>query len=231
MIYFILLTYSLVSAVEYVNSSARSSGILVGSLSAGLMVQNALSIFTRFFMFIMMPVLGYVADTGILAAYNKYQLLTSFWIPIIIIGIFWIFRKNVFNWVNFMVHTVQTEGKIKIIGYKPKSVNIRNRPTKADFILKLYYTLYIPYYLAWPLTIYFMSAFPDYRTTILTTATVFTGVNTVIMTIWTDPKISYLSSKKRTMSLVLYKSLTAKFLALLTSTIIITFVIILSGYK
>ena len=50
--------------LESVSSIARATGIWSGNVYNGIVVQNALSLFSRLVMFLFMPVMGYFFDKG-----------------------------------------------------------------------------------------------------------------------------------------------------------------------
>jgi len=59
---------------------------------------------------------------------------------------------------------------------------------------------YIPYYLSWPLVMLLLDLFPENRGFILGISSLFNGVNTILLTIFIDPKLSQIGNYKRIVS-------------------------------
>ena len=75
-----------------------------------------------------------------------------------------------------------------------KQNNVRNN-RKIKVLKNFYYVYaisYIPYYLAWPIVILLLSEYNDYRATIIGLTAIFNGVNTIILSVFIDPKLARL---------------------------------------
>lgn len=142
-------------------------------------------------MFIFMPYLGYLADDDNL--YNElWEVFLNFLIvPFFLIAMY-IFRSFFINSYLTLIMSVKKTGgffdfsnKFNDFSFKFKQVKIR--PLKKFYLLV--FLAYIPYYMAWPLVIFFMKEFNEYRATILGLSSLFNGVNTIILTVFVDPKL------------------------------------------
>ena len=95
--------------------------------------------------------------------------------------------------IAHVVKSVHETGSFKNL-FSQKYFIAENQSISPSFKLSkfgLHFLIsYIPYYLAWPLTIVVISKFPEYRATLISLSTVFTGINSVIQSIYIDPKLT-----------------------------------------
>lgn len=222
MIYIVLIALSVVLSAEFINPLARSAGVRKGSLAAGIIVQNSLAVLSRVFSMIMLPLLGLLSDTGALSKLSPFELNIAFWIiPVVLISIFLI-RKKIQGILYFAVLSVIQEGKLKI-GYK----KIAPRTTKSSRanLRNFYFVIlvsYIPYFIAWPITISCIYLYPEYRATLLSLSTTLTGVNTLLITFWIDPIVGKLAKYTRSFEKIMENIIGLKLVASLTASIIMT---------
>ena len=64
------------------------------------------------------------------------------------------------------------------------------------FVIK-YIMAYVPYYAAWPLTLFLLGEYNDYRATLIALPTVFTGLNTLSISLYIDPYLSRFVEKSQ----------------------------------
>lgn len=184
---------SILMVIEASTSLSRLTGYLLKTPESGLILQSSLALFSRMVMFLFMPFLGYLSDENALLSNEKLMLPASFLMPISLIFLY-IFNIKVINIYSILVTRVSKHGSFfrGISFFTPlfhsKSLKIKKIKKLNSFYL-LVLLAYIPYYLAWPIVIILLDAFNDQRGMILGMSSVFNGVNTIILTMFVDPKL------------------------------------------
>ncbi len=193
---FILL--GLLVSIEASTSISRKSGYKIGNPSTGFVFQSSLSLVSRALIFMFMPLLGYLADKNALLKAPLDILYFYFFIPFFLWFLYIIRSKLEYIYI-ILLHRMHTHGSffksiknnnIDIKGYK-KLKTLK----KAKHFKKLYTIFllsYIPYYLAWPVIIILLTLYNDNRAMILGMSSVFNGINTIIITLFIDPKLTQL---------------------------------------
>lgn len=206
MIYLIFILLSLLNALEFSNNYARSSGVRQNNLGAGYVAQNSVNIFSRVLNALMIPILAISADTGIITYYTNLEIFISILILPLTLSISYLFRHFLKSWYEFVVNHLILHGRINYWGFgKAKSIkNNFNRKFSKLYIITL--LIYIPYYLSWPLAIFMMTKFIEFRTTFLSLTTVLISVNTLFITFCIDPYIVSIS-KRKTVSINIIENL------------------------
>jgi hypothetical protein len=224
---FILLGF-LVS-IEASTSISRKSGYMINNPSTGFVFQSSLSLVSRAVIFMFMPLLGYLADKNELLKVTSDILYLYSFIPISLFLLYIIRYKLEKVYMN-LLHRMNIHGSffksirdenIEVIKFKKiKSLK------KTKYFKKLYLIFllsYIPYYLAWPIIIILLTIYNDNRAMILGMSSVFNGINTIIITLFIDPKLTQLGKYNRLIQYVyndlvllrFYASMIAYFILLL----------------
>jgi hypothetical protein len=192
---FLFVLLSLLYGFESLSSIARSSGIWTGNIYNGIVVQNALSLGSRLIMFIFMPVMGFFFDTGNFVPTGK--LLIANICAITALILVYVTRNYSFYFlVNVALH-VKNKGRL---GYTNQThddlISLKSYYDEKSFVIK-YIMAYIPYYAAWPLTIFLLGEYNEYRATLIALPTVFTGLNTLSISLYIDPYLSRFVEKSQ----------------------------------
>lgn len=187
-------------AIEASTSLARASGFIAGSPYAGLSLQSSLSIISRFVIFLYSPLFGYLADTNRINSGNIVTLPYCYLLLPMAIGAVSVLRVHIIEVYSGFIRASVLHGvwlKRPNLGFRSrlKSLFYTNsigfhpqKPRKLlSGLLLLTTASYVPYYAAWPITIIAIASYPEYRATLLTVSTVFTAVNTILLTLWLDP--------------------------------------------
>lgn len=181
---------AILCAIESSTSISRAVGSHVKKFSAGLTFQSSLSLFSRALMSIFMPLLGYAADSNLLADKNLI-ISTYILVPMLLylVQINWriifiIYLKIINNLIEYGSYF-----RFKIINSARNTAPKIKKNTIGLLKLEILFVIaYIPYYLAWPLTLLALSAYPDSRGLIIGLSSVLNGINTILIVIFFDPK-------------------------------------------
>lgn len=192
---------SVLMLIEASTSLSRLAGYLLKTPESGLILQSSLALFSRMLMFLFMPFLGYLSDQNNLLGNENLILFSSLFIPCGLI-LLYIFKIRVINIYSVLIYRINKHGSF----FKGDSIFkkiITNQSLKKRKIgsLRSFYFLflfsYIPYYLAWPIVILLLDSFHEQRGMILGMSSFFNGINTIILTIFVDPKLIKIGSHKR----------------------------------
>ena len=174
--------------LESVSSIARATGIWSGNVYNGIVVQNALSLFSRLVMFLFMPVMGYFFDKGNYVDVGKVlfgTLFASLSLFIVVFG-----KKFFFDVLLRVASHVKDNGKLGFIRSKQLEHISLSKVLPNRTFVSIYILAYLPYYLAWPVTIYLLGIYNEYRATLIALPTVFTGLNTLVVSLYIDPYLT-----------------------------------------
>ena len=193
---FIILSFLFV--LEASTSICRQVGYQLEKPEGGLFLQSTLALLSRVLMFMFMPMLGWMADTG-MGSLSPY-FLANYIFVIVSLSAFYIYRWPAARLFENGIHRMVANGSLfRSANYTSSIVKDMNKRAikPAKNLYWIVFVAYIPYYLAWPLVIILISEYVDYRATILGMATVFNGVNTIILTVFVDPVLMKLGKYKR----------------------------------
>lgn len=178
--------------IEASTSLSRLTGYLLKTPESGLILQSSLSLMSRMVMFLFMPFLGYLSDQKKLLTDESYIFIGFLFIPAGLI-LLYIFHSRVIHIYSTLIKRVNKHGsffhgdsffsKISPPAIKTKKITNLN---------KFYYLVlfsYIPYYLAWPIVIILLESYHEQRGMILGMSSVFNGINTILLTMFVDPKL------------------------------------------
>ena len=214
-------------ATEACTAIARKSGYSINNPASGFVFQSSLSLLSRIMVFVFMPLLGYLADTNNLSVSNLYLIMLFIPTPLILLMVY-LFRYKLEKLITILLHRINVHGSffkattehIKI--KKNKKIILKNfKKLYASFVIA-----YIPYYLAWPITVLLMTEFNEYRATILGLSSIFNGINTIFITLLLDPKLTQLGNYPNIINAVYSDLLLLRFVSALISLLIITTLII-----
>ncbi|AWI54386.1 hypothetical protein DEH84_13850 [Aquabacterium olei] len=196
-LFFILST---LCAIEASTSIARYVGIQIGSLAGGFSLQSGLSLLSRMLMAVFMPMLGYMADKGLISDVGYiFLFLLSLGVPCALLLVL-LFRDWIASNYIGILRSMLTRG-----GYFPfrrELVSMRRRgrflgrSISARRLVIVTVLSYIPYYLAWPVTMLLISRHPDNRGFIMGLTSVLNGVNTITLVLFVDPFLVRLAGLK-----------------------------------
>jgi hypothetical protein len=202
MLFLIFTLLSFLYALESVTSLARASGYIINLREAGFVLQSSLALFSRVAVFFMLPLIGFYADTNGSAGKSEILFnfaLTIFWVPFII---FLFRRKIIYKFCGVAKSVVKSGSLINSLFASPVDFS-GGRNFKISTLWKLkyfffvFFLAYFPYYAAWPIVIIGMNEFPDYRATILGSASILNGINTILLALFIDPYLLKLARNRR----------------------------------
>ena len=229
MSFYLFIILSALFALEASTSLARKAGYETNNPASGLMLQSSLGLLSRILVFMFMPMIGAAADSGNLFT-NSFEIpIYSLLIPLMLLILF--FCKNyarlLFVILLLRVNEHGSYFKKSTLKATIRKSNINKRKllfTKFKSIYILVLIAYVPYYLSWPVIMILLDAFSEHRGFILGLSSILNGVNTIILTLFVDPKLAQIGQKKRIIS-VLYDELIAVRLgaAILSSIILLFF--------
>lgn len=232
-ILFIIL--SLLVSLESSTSIARQSGYYINNPTSGFVFQSSISLLSRILVFVFMPLLGYLADTNNFIS-DSFYLLFLYSLSIFFLYITYFYRISIRNMYSILLLRMNKRGSF----FKSSGENIVNYISfnqeiklfkKFKKFKKFYYIFvisYIPYYMSWPIVIILLQEFNEYRATVLGVSSVFNGINTIIITLFVDPKLAQLGNYNRIIKSIykdlLFLRLIASVLALFILMFILMFV-------
>jgi len=196
-----MLILGLLSAIEASTCLCRRSGYLCGNPTAGLMLQNSLSLASRALMFIFLPLLGAMAD-GKMAGVRHWVLAVAFlFVPLLIGGVI-CFRSRIEGIFIILVQRINANGTLyrrAVSAVAPARIDSprRLRSRRYNEFKSLVCVSFIPYYAAWPVVIYLLSIFPENRGLLLGLSGLFNGINTILMAVFIDPQLARIGNHER----------------------------------
>lgn len=183
---------SMLFMIEASTSLARLAGYIEGTPESGMMLQSSLSLISRVVIFMFMPLLGWLADTGeIYESYNMF-VIGYMLAPTLIAGLF-LFRVTCVKLFVGVVRSVNQHGSLFKFDNPRLSIShdfsCRRLPRQFYPFVIFVSAVYIPYYLSWPVVIYLIDMLPEKRGFLLGLSGVFNGINTILITFYVDPKL------------------------------------------
>jgi hypothetical protein len=229
MILFVFLILGLLNAVEATTTISRRAGYSINNPASGLIFQSSLSLLSRALIFMFMPILGSLADANNLLSTESDVLLYFLFTPIFLTAIYFSRFKleGVFGQLLMNINDFGTYFKKSKKTYKLNLVtsNVKRKKSLSFYVLVL--VAYVPYYLSWPLIIILLDKFNESRGLILGLSSLFNGLNTIIITVWIDPRLAKLGMYKniilRTYSDLLFVRIFSAILSFIVLFIVIKF--------
>ena len=228
--------------IEMTVSITRIVGIKYkDDLSGALTFHSALALSSRGFVFLYMPIAGFIADI-----YNLE--ITPFYISVAYIAIPTIFflllkfPNTPSRLIMLMINRVENTGSYfkryesqeTYIPIKDFSLHLFHSVNLSSELLSLskknnmiIFISYVLYYLSWPALFIAISYAPEYRTTIFSCAALFTGLNTLCMALISDPLTLKLSKENKNLALDFLRLLLR---VRLYASILVLILIILFGF-
>jgi hypothetical protein len=179
--------------IEACTSIARKSGYSINNPAAGFVFQSSLSLLSRVMVFVFMPLIGYLADTNSLDVSDLYLVILYVPTPLFLFIVYF-YRFKFETLITILLFRINKHGTF----FKKTNEQVRIKKNKKYIFKnfkKLYFLFtlaYVPFYLAWPITIMLMNEFNDYRATVLGLSSIFNGINTIFITVFLDPKLTQL---------------------------------------
>lgn len=224
----------LLVSIEASTSISRKSGYKIGNPSTGFVFQSSLSLVSRALIFMFMPLLGYLADKNELLQALSDVLYLYIFIPFSL-GMLYIVRKQLEYVYTILLHRMHIHGSF-FKSIKNNNINIKIKSSKkiktlkrAKYFKKLYIIFllsYIPYYLSWPVIIILLTLYNDNRATILGMSSVFNGINTIIITLFIDPKLTQLGKYKNLIQYIYNDLLLLRFYASIISYLLLVLLVL-----
>jgi hypothetical protein len=219
----------IIDSIEAIWPVSRALSLAKNNLSAGYALNGFLRLFARLSNIILMPVFGLISDLGLISNSSIFCILLSPVSTIALAVFLFPLRNKVYLCINNMLETIKTSGQI-FAAKKPESYklflsnsvaslysfkielyeslgivrqefnNYKNFDRKAKSYLRKSLIAYIPYYLALPVTVFCVSAFPNYRATLISMASLANGITSIYIAVKLDP---YLASKEEDKSFLI----------------------------
>ena len=196
LILYILL--SLLFVLESSTSISRKAGYNLNNPATGFVFQSSISLVSRVLVFMFMPLLGYLSDQNNLYE-DSFDILLYYSFVVIFLYILYSYRIYIEKIYSVLLLRIDTHGSFFIPLKKNKLSGIRfNKLPKFRFYIKfkklyiIFIISYIPYYLSWSIIIFFLQEFNDNRGMIIGMSSVLNGINTIVMSLFIDPKLSQL---------------------------------------
>ena len=225
-ILFIIL--GLLFVIEATTSLSRKAGYFINNPSTGFVFQSSLGLISRMLVFLFMPLLGYLSDKNMLP--SKGLIIILYLIIPFLLFLLFLFKTNVEKFYIILLYRMDTHGsffkrlnkKINLNLKKTKLLKINKKLKRLYFI---YLLAYIPYYLAWPIIIILLSQYHDNRGMILGMSSVFNGINTIIITLFIDPKLTQLGKYNRVIQYVYSDLIFLRLIASILAYIVLLFIV------
>jgi hypothetical protein len=202
MIAYLFIIMALLFCIEASTSLARRTGYLMRKPESGLVLQSSLSLMSRLLIFMFMPLIGALSDKG--SIYDDTSELLFFYL-IIPFGLYllYVFRANVLHLYFVLTNRMLCNGSFFKPALKQGKFIEPNNGTRKNIykrfrsLYMLVILAYIPYYLAWPSIMILIDIYPDNRGFLLGMSSVLNGFNTIILTLFVDPKLIQIGQHKR----------------------------------
>lgn len=224
--FILFLLLSILMLIEASTSLSRLTGYLLKTPESGLILQSSLSLISRMVMFLFMPFLGYLSDKQTLTTENATLIFYSFLMPLSLI-LLHLINGQVMHIYTVLIKRISEHGSLfHGVSFFKKTTTHKNLIFKKTNSLNNFYFLtllaYVPYYLAWPIVIILLDAFHDQRAMILGMSSVFNGVNTIILTVFIDPKLIKIGKYKRILPSVYFNLIKMRIIASLLSILVLS---------
>lgn len=205
----LFLLLSILMVVEASTSLSRLTGYLLKTPESGLILQSSLGLVSRMVMFLFMPFIGYLSDKQALHNSNITMLIAFSLMPISLYILYTLIYKFI-NFYSILITRIRVHGSlfrgVVCFGHAIDVSVLRLKRIRAlNGFYYLVFIAYIPYYLAWPMVIVLLNIFHDYRGMILGMSSVFNGINTIILTMFVDPKLIKIGKLHRLLPTVYIK--------------------------
>jgi hypothetical protein len=202
-LYFLFIVLALLASIEASTSISRKVGYILKTPESGFIFQSSLALISRALVFMFMPALGYMSDTGTIE-YSLMELLSMYiLIPFFLLMTFLFRNKIEIIYAKYVMRIKLFgslfKGKIKI-NYRTKNIKIINIKSKFYKLYAIVIIAYIPYYISWTVIIMLLGEYQDNRGLILGLSSILTGINTIILTVFIDPQLGKLGKYKYTIN-------------------------------
>lgn len=247
LIFIIIFLLSLIYLVEASTSIARAEGIRMGHPVAGYTLQNSLGVASRSISLLLTPLIGFSADTH---AFNKSSLniiIATFILPSVLMLLL-SSAKPVARLYRTLIHNMASHGKLYRFSDFPTQISkirtvrlslsllvdlnnsimlpvsiFQSKPAFYKFRLAQTLT-YIPYYCSWPVTLILIGKYPEFRSTLASSTTLLTALNTLFVSAYADPFMAKATSASRLTVLLYRQFLIDRFIASCVVPLICAFV-------
>lgn len=205
-LYFILVVPLLVAGIhflEFTATLARISGIASGKNMLGYTIQQSVYVGTRFLIIFLLPVLGYLVDSGV--STDDYQLIArcGLLFSSIMYVLVFVNRKRIVGYYCRVIADYGTSGRFIISfvsafqkkagegrGVVFSSLNQVFKDSQSRLILCLSAVVFSVYSSGMFVSFYFALINPDYRATISQLSGIFNSAGTLLLTFVIEPIMS-----------------------------------------
>jgi len=173
-----------------------------------------------------MPMIGAFSDSGDMFTSANDLIVYYLMLPVSFTFLF-LFRREIEIFFLKLLNRVEENGSYFIKskkGYSAPEVSVKIKTFgKFRGLYLLTFFSYIPYYLAWPLIIILLDNFNESRGFILGLSSVFNGVNTLILTVFVDPKLAQIGAFNRVIRSVYNEMLIVRLFSALAAVVLFSF--------
>jgi hypothetical protein len=228
-----LFVLAYVLAVEATTPLARIAGFRNGNPYSGLSLESTLSVLSRAGMFIFTPVFGILADRNGFSTKTDVIIIGTSLIPVFIILVR-LFESQILKLYSSACAGLLRDGTlwslfgrgnqniniIEAIEYRSKTSNVQK--TRFKWIQVLVFSVYVPYYLVWPVSMLLIARYHDHRATILSACTLFTSFSTLALVLYIDPKMVRLTRCPRISQVIYHRFVTSRIFSAFAALLILS---------
>lgn len=237
----LFLCLSILYCLESVTSVARSLGYWFDSPAAGFTLQQSLAVFSRAVMMLFMPLLGLLADKNALKIDDLFFLAMC--VPVLFLFGTHLARRFFYFGFSVPIFSIIKHGKL----FSRNFLNLKSRDDFESRHLKakdaasrvaeetvrkfraFYFVVflsYVPLYLSWPLVIVLLNALPENRAMIIGLSSWLSGINTLAISLYIDPKLAYLAKDLGKAYIIYDHLLIVRFWACFVATLLVSIIVI-----
>lgn len=178
----IVLTYGVLSSLEYLSFYSRLAGKIAGTPVTGYAQQNIILMISRFASVLMMPALGYLVDKQISTTSYLHMVLASLLLAALLSVVANKFKKKL---LARMVSLLSKDSKPILTALLHRRFKNQKLSILAPTTL-----VYFSYGMAFFISYFAALRFPELRTTLSNSAAAINGIATIVLSIYIEPKVS-----------------------------------------
>jgi len=230
-IFTLMALLSLLACLEASTSLARSAGYISSEPVAGTTLQSSLALLSRLAMFIFSPVLGFAADKGMLI-HSEREIVLLFLLTPAAIFVTYLLRNRIrYLYYHFVLNIVRKGTLFSLSSHpsEPKGCASYSIHSVANKKLKkfywLYWAVYLPYYMTWPIVLILVASLPEYRATVIGMSALGNGITTIFLAAYVDPKLVRIGRSNRIIIPLFEKLVLIRFASSLASFLLLSLVV------
>jgi hypothetical protein len=191
--------------VEASTSICRNAGYLIGNPAGGLILQSSLGLLSRILVFMFLPIVGAVSDSGNIVS-EYYEIALCYMMMPLGLYVLYLNKKHILFLYELLIERVSVNGSLfKSVFDSNVSKRVQKKRSFFKKFKRLYlisFLAYVPYYVSWPIIILLLGVFNENRGLILGLSSVLTGINTLVLTTIVDPKLIQIGRCRKVISIV-----------------------------